>query len=193
MGWGAVADQAGDLINTDFRQAMAEGIEARQPNMSELLFNMVDTCPQAASQAGVTVMLGMQYEISAGIKWINSYYLALGTANINFNVVNNSAGIEFQYNLSGGVWTDICAGAGPDIGVDLTLMGGIFLSGEDRDLGECSFLFDVDAGVGSAFGLAVGVGGTRCVPKFFITNGFGLGAGIGFNGCGTVSVSRLNF
>ena len=113
---------------------------------------MVSQCPQMATSAGVTLMLGGQYEIAAVATWINSFYIGIGTGNINFNIGNSSAGISFAFNVSGAVYTDLCGGGGPNAGLELGFAVGAAITGTSDDLLECSFLFDFDAGVGSSFG-----------------------------------------
>lgn len=199
-GWAAVAKDSFSLLDDDFRTNIAATMEQNQPNMKELLFDVLQQCPHTgASESGVTVMLGFHYELAAILpKFFNNFYFAIGTADFDINLnatFNNETAegdFEGEYNITGGIFTDVCAGVGPDIGVEAGLTGGIFLSGKSADLAECSFMFDVDAGVGTSFGTAVGVTSTSCVTKLMFNTGFGFGGGIGFNGCGTCLISEIN-
>jgi len=193
LGFGAAATHTAAMMDDDYRTRMGAAIERNAPDMAELLVDMVSQCPQMASSSGVTVMLGGQYAFAAGASWANSFYLAAGTGNINFNVENSTSGVNFAFNISAGIYSDICAGVGPVAGFEVGLLAGAFISGSDMDLLECSFMFDFNAGVGSSIGIAGGVTLNKCIPKFFITQGFGLGAGASFFGCGTCLVAPLSF
>lgn len=193
LGFGAAATHTAQMLDDDFRTKMGESISKNAPDMAELLVDMVSQCPQMASTSGVTIMLGGQYAFAGLATWMNSFYLAAGTGNINFNVENSTSGVNFAFNISAGVYSDICAGGGPVGGFELGFVSGAAITGTETDLLECSFMADFNAGVGSSFGVAAGVTYNRCIPKFWITQGFGLGAGLSLFGCGTCLVTQLAF
>ena len=190
QGWGAVAGGATDLLRADFRQALVDKMLANPPNMTALLYSVLQRCPEAATRPGVTIMLGLQYELAAVVpKWVNNFYFAVGTGDLSLDTGDGDTP-EFNFNASTAIYTDICAGVGPDVGVELGLTAGIALTGVHEDLSQCGFMFDLDAGVGSAFGLSAGVLSNN-VCKFMFSQGMGIGAGIGFTGCGTLKIADL--
>lgn len=192
QGWKAVASNTKNLLRTDFRDSLVDTMKANEPPMGELLIDVLQECPEAASRTGITIMLGLHYELAAVVpKWYNNFYFAVGTADLNLNVGNTSSGTPtFDFNVTSGIFTDCCAGVGPDVGAEFGLTGGLALSGTVADLTQCGFMFDIDAGVGSSFGLAAGVTSLN-VAKFMVTQSLGLGAGIGFSGCGTLKISDI--
>lgn len=183
----AIATQTSSLLRTDFRQSIQTSMAENAPPMTELLMQVVQNCnvgprpqgedfdqqplpgddgqnPQTEQEppaAGVTVMLGLQYGCAGFLpKFFNSFYFAVGSSDIEVSAANTTdGGVSPGVNFTGGVYTDVCGGAGPAVGVEFQLVGGIVLTGSHTQIGGCSFLFDTDAGVGSSFGMAVGAAG----------------------------------
>lgn len=194
QGWSAIATNAQLLTDKGIENKIVEFMEANPPDLPNLLMEVLDACPQAASKAGVTVLFGGHYELSALIgKFSNTYYFGIGTGDLNFNIKNTSSSVEFQYNISAGIYTDVCGGSGPSVGFDLGLAFGAFLSGTTADLVQCSFMFDFGIATGVHFGTQIGVNSGNCVVKLMFTLGWGLGAGCGFLGCQNYEITKLNF
>ena len=199
QGWSAVIENSNYMINRDFKDSVVATMEANPPNMTKLLDDVLRKCPAAASEGGITLMLGMHYELAAVLpKFMNSYYFAIGTGDIDVTVdgeadtTTGDLDIDYEFTAKAGIYTDVCGGVGPDVGFDLGLTFGAAFTGTVDDLVDCSFAFDIDAGLVTAFGASVMVTSTRCVTKLMFTTGWGLGGGIGFSGCRTYELSKLN-
>lgn len=199
QGWSAVIENSDYMINREFQKSVVSTMSANPPNMTKLLDNVLRKCPAAASEGGITLMLGMHYELAALLpKFMNSYYFAIGTGDIDVTVdgeadtTTGDLDIEYEFEAKGGIYSDVCGGVGPDVGFDLGLTFGAAFTGTVDDLVDCSFAFDLDAGLVTSFGASVMVTSTRCVTKLMFTSGWGLGGGIGFSGCRTYELSRLD-
>ncbi|CAB9515342.1 expressed unknown protein [Seminavis robusta] len=196
-GWRAFAASSEAVLNRDFRDAITDAMTANPPNMTELLLDYVTACPNVASIQGVTIMLGLHYEISVVVpKMFNNYYFAIGTGDLNLDITFDNATLTgaVNYNGTGGVFTDLCFGVGPDVGFDVGITAGLLpRSGTINDLTDCSFMFDADIAAATGFGLAIGVTSNTCTAKVMMTLGAGLGGGIGFTGCNTFELGRLSF
>lgn len=199
-GWAAVMENSQYMLNRDFKNSIVATMTANPPNMTKFLGDVLRKCPAAATKEGVTLMLGMHYELAAVLpKFMNSYYFAIGTGDINVVVdgtadtVTGDLTVDFEYEATGGVYSDVCGGVGPDVGFDLGLTFGAAFTGTVDDLPDCAFAFDIDAGAVTAFGASVMVTSSKCITKLMFTTGWGLGGGIGFSGCTTYELSKITF
>ena len=198
-GWAAVLQNSKYVINRDFKDSIVETMTANPPNMTKLLDDVLRKCPAAASKSGVTLMLGMHYELAAVLpKFMNSYYFAIATGDIDVqfegqaDTTTGEITADYTFDATAGVYSDVCGGVGPDVGFDLGLTFGAAFTGTIEDLPGCSFAFDIDAGAVTSFGTSVMVTSEECVTKLMFTFGWGLGGGIGFSGCTTYELSKID-
>lgn len=125
------------------------------------------------TRSGIGYMAGGHLEAKVGFGVWGDIYYARG---------NN--------DTIGGVFGDVCFGAGPKLGIESSGTAGVIFGGTKNDLVGPSVMFDADIELGFALGFAAGANLINGVPILEFTFGVGIGGGFGINYCLTHQFSE---
>jgi hypothetical protein len=143
------------------------------PPIKEFKKQLQERCQRQADES--TVALGIIFRGGVGISFANSYFVAEG------------GGDE-----DGGIYTDICQGVGPQVGVKVAYLVSTLLDGRNKFLEGGSVVFGGDFTIAAGYGFSFGFNFAKGTVRVNSEIGAGVMLGAHVDYCVTLKITDFS-